>query len=245
MYVVNNIEKAFLKNNSNLKILKFIDRLFMILMLISLLLIFVFQIFSIKLSSIDIVFLIVIFIITFFIFTVSYILYDYDNIYSSKEKNEVSLFLKISRYICGYADRKSNSIVFLVKNLKQNNVKSKKDLELILKYFQAKKSISVKSNSAFEIVALAISFAAIFLSCYDAKRDIFNSYLFIMLIIGAALVILVLLSKWLFSLLKGCNDDFYETLEDQLIYVYLNFDFYFKSNGKFNIIEKINRWFSL
>lgn len=162
----------------------------------------------------------------------------------SKEKlkrfnKDVSLINKIE--LCLQRDINKEDIYEFIKILKYYNIKTKKDLELIINCYQNKKTFKV-SNGFFSNLSLLFSIAAFLTAIYNNETDTFSIYLLIIYMLFAFLLVIaffiinITVTYW-----KKYHNELYIEIENNLLYIYLNFDKYFNNNYNSKIKNMINR----
>jgi heme exporter protein D len=217
-----NIEKTYKKNNPNRKF----DRFYWITSHI-LLIIFI----GILLFGINIWLLLVIFIIVLVLLVIVYTILDSKQ-YLKNEKNVKGIRKKIKLYV-EYIDDKN--ISNLVEILKENNITTMDGLDKCILHYQKKCSNKLKNSFCGNLTSLIIALASFMVVGYDEKTKTID-YDKLTLALQSAIGIIILAYALLYILKEiidgflGPKDKLYDELEDNLTYIYINFDKYFKGN---------------
>ncbi len=144
-----------------------------------------------------------------------------------KIKKRVSPLINKIKF-CLQRNINKDDIEEFVKLLKLYNVKTVKDLELIIRRFQNKRTLKVSNDNFFNNLSLLFRIAAFLTTIYNNETDTFSIYLSSIYILIAFLIIVLFMKEnktivfW-----NKYHDSFYEEIENNLIYLYLNFDKYF------------------
>ena len=238
MNIYADLEQTFLKKNKLYKLIKLMDRLFIIWLYLTIVLMIILKVLNLYSTII----ILLIFSGSLFLIILISIKYLF---FISKDKlkrfnKDVSLINKIE--FCLQRDINKEDIYEFIKILKYYNIKTKKDLELILKCYQNKKTFKVSNDIFFSNLSLLFSIAAFLTAIYNNETDTFSIYLlniymlFAFLLVIAFFIINITVTYW-----KKYHDELYIEIENNLLYIYLNSDKYFNNNYNSKIKYMINR----
>jgi len=133
----------------------------------------------------------------------------------------ISLRKKIRLYLFTYHE--NSDIPYYVAVLKKYNVKTRKDIELLIMHYRRLQPQKVSSSFSAGGVALTISLAAFLLAGYDRSNDAFFSSMFVMILISIGFIIIGYASIFFIKTLFNVKDDLYRDLEEKLTIIYLNY----------------------
>ena len=213
----NNLEKAYKKIDPEQQFFKYYWKWAIIVIIIGSL---ISSIFKVKTWAV-----ITIIIISLIIIVLSYEHKNY-KIYKKKINHNSKLFDRILQYL-NKGDEEQ--IEGLVQILKQQNIINKNDLLLLIDHYNKNKPISMKTTIWNGITSIAITTASFMVIFVNDKNEIDYSKLSA-LMIPLAIMILTIIGIYViikaFFFLKGTKESFYSRLEEQLTYIYINYNHY-------------------
>lgn len=227
MNIYEEIEDICLKKNFLFRALKFFDKV-TVITLITFILAIPFCWNLITLTFLKSIVISVFAIVFVFICSIFYFLYISKNNLKSFDKN-ISFLEKVR--LSFKEDAEGREIPFLVDALKRNNVKSKESLELIILHYRGKQSVKSESGDFYNYIALVFSATAFLMSGYSIENDTFPTYMFLMLFIAFMFAGTLFIVKKMTNYYFNFNDEFYSRVENNLVYIYLNFEKLFHSKS--------------
>lgn len=216
-----NIEKMYKKNNPNRNF-----DLFYWIGSIALLIIFV----CLSLFEINQWFLLVIFFIILIFLVVLYTIVD-SKPYLQNEKKVKGIVKKLKIYVNNVENK---NILNLVKILKENNITTPDKLKQCILHYQKKCSNGIKNSFWNNLTSLIIALASFMVVGYDEKTGAID-YNKLELALESAIGIIIIMYIMLYCLkafIDGVlvpKDRLYDELEENLTYIYMNFNEYFEN----------------
>ena len=165
--------------------------------------------------------------LTLIILIIIYLLFDMKKVLSKKELKN-SFPKKRSLYLDNLNKCFTNNLVNI---LKENNINKKNDIQVLINYYNRKTSITIQSSIWEKISAFALTIASFVVIGYNDNTNqidynkltvIFGSTLGVILFI----VIITFGFKSIFNEIKPPKERLYSSLEQELTYIYMNFDNY-------------------
>lgn len=156
-----------------------------------------------------------------------YLLFDMNKVLSKKELNS-DFFQRIVIYIDRLNQKCTNNLVTI---LNKKNINKKSDIQMLINYYNGKRPVIIQTNIWDKISTFAITIASFVVIGYNDNTKqidsnklafIFSSTLGIILFI----VIITFGFKSLLNEIKPPKQKLYSLLEEELTYIYMNFDHY-------------------
>lgn len=169
-------------------------------------------------------------IIYFVIFIFAIILYIMDDSKNYLDKNDKGIMVKLKKYIDGIDNE---NILNLIKILESNNITTKDELNQYILHYRSKIPNKIKDSFIGFLVTLIIALASLVIVGYDEETKLINfDKIGVAIESSIGIIIIVGIITYIFKMfIDGFllpKDKLYDELEENLTYIYINFDKYFK-----------------
>ena len=159
-----------------------------------------------------------------------YFINDYDKTLK-KFKKEKSFNNNLKNYIYQLREHQIDSLIDM---LKQYNFKTKDDLKLAIDYYNNMQPMKIKSGLLSWVSTISITLFSIFETVYDKEKNIIDfSKLLVLLNTTISFILIITIFYLIIRYISNdifANQKIISGLNEDLCYIYLNFDKYFKEN---------------
>ena len=148
--------------------------------------------------------------------------------YFTKEERKGKFILKIKKYWLDISFEKTD---YLVKTLKSFNITTKKEIELFINYYNKKSPITIKTSIGELLSQIAIAITSTVIVFVNTKTGIVSYDILLKGIVSITIVVLpIIIMVAIYSFFKNeiftSKTKLYELIEEELTYIYLNYDKY-------------------
>lgn len=171
--------------------------------------------------------LLIIYFVVFIFGIVLYIINEFEKYFDKKDKGIIK---KLEKYVSSIDEK---NILNLINILKNNNVTTKDELNQYILHYRGKAPNKIKNNFIGNLVTLLIALASLIIVGYNEETKLINfDKISTAIGISIGIIIIVGIITCIFKMfIDGFlmpKDKLYDELEENLTYIYINFDNYFK-----------------